>query len=262
MEFGIKNCAVLIMKRGKVMSSEGVEMPDGERIKAVEKNGYKYLGILEYNKTKKSKMKRNFRREYLRRTKLIMKSRLNGRNKIIAIKTWTVSLMRCGASTVKWTKSELDEIDRKTRKVMPFNKELHPRRDVDRLYVSRMEGGRGLIGCKMCVKAEKNSLGWYVKHHIEPDGVIENKVYKILWGFASKVIPKLKLDKQILLLLIKPRRKLRDERVKEREVGKVQKYKVLNNKIARICGMKEVIVIPVVAGADSLRPLATGCCPL
>ena len=262
MEFGIKNYAVLIMKRGKVMSSEGVEMPDGERIKTVEKNGYKYLGILEYNKTKKSKMKRNFRREYLRRTKLIMKSRLNGRNKIIAIKTWTVSLMRCDASTVKWTRSELDEIDRKPRKVMPFNKELHPRRDVDRLYVSRMEGGRGLIGCKMCVKAEKNSLGWYVKHHIEPDGVIENKVYKILWGFASKVIPKLKLDKQILLLLIKPRRKLRDERVKERKVWKVQKYKVLNDKIARICGMKEVIVIPVVAGADSLRPLATGCCPL
>ena len=31
-----------------------------------------------------------------------------------------------------------------------------------------MEGGRGLIGCKMCVKAEESSLGWYVKHHIEP----------------------------------------------------------------------------------------------
>ena len=30
-------------------------------------------------------MKENFRREYLRRTKLIMKSRLHGRNKIIAI---------------------------------------------------------------------------------------------------------------------------------------------------------------------------------
>ena len=51
---------------------------------------------------------------------------------------------------------------------MTMNKELHPRSDVDRLYVSRMEGGRGLIGCKMCVKAEENSLGWYVKHHSEP----------------------------------------------------------------------------------------------
>ena len=29
----------------KVVSSEGVEMPDGERIEEVKKNGYKYLGI-------------------------------------------------------------------------------------------------------------------------------------------------------------------------------------------------------------------------
>ena len=65
-------------------------------------------------------------------------------------------------------KSEVDELDKKTRKVMTMNKKLHLRTDADRLYVSRMEGGRGLIGCKMCVKAEKNSLGCYVKHHIEP----------------------------------------------------------------------------------------------
>ena len=39
MEFGIKKCGVLVLKRGTVASSEGVEMPDGERIKEVEKNG-------------------------------------------------------------------------------------------------------------------------------------------------------------------------------------------------------------------------------
>ena len=38
-EFGIKTCGVLILKRGKVVSYEGVEMPDSERIKEVEKNG-------------------------------------------------------------------------------------------------------------------------------------------------------------------------------------------------------------------------------
>ena len=88
MEFGIQNCGVLVLKRGKVVSSEGEEMPDGERIKEVLKNGYKYLCILEYNKIKESKMKENSQREYLRKTKLIMKSRLNCRNKIIAINTW------------------------------------------------------------------------------------------------------------------------------------------------------------------------------
>ena len=113
-------------------------------------------------------MKEKFQTEYLRRTKLIMKSRLNGRNKIMGINTWDISLMKYGPGIVKWTRSELDEIDRKTRKVITMNKELHPRSDVDRLHVSMLEGGRGLIGCKLCVKAEENSLGWYVKHHIEP----------------------------------------------------------------------------------------------
>ena len=84
-----KKCSVLVLKRGTVVSSEGVEMPDGERIKEIEKNGYRYLGILEYNKIKESKMKENFRREWL-------------------------SVMRYGAGVVQWITSELDEIDRKS----------------------------------------------------------------------------------------------------------------------------------------------------
>ena len=47
MGFGIKMCGVLVLKRGKTVSSEGAEMPDDERIKEVEKNRYRYLGILE-----------------------------------------------------------------------------------------------------------------------------------------------------------------------------------------------------------------------
>ena len=37
MEFGIKKCGVLVLKRRKVVSSEGAEMHDCERIKEVEK---------------------------------------------------------------------------------------------------------------------------------------------------------------------------------------------------------------------------------
>ena len=60
--------------------------------------------------------------------------RLNDRNKIIVINTWAASLMRYDAGIVKWTKSELDETDRKNRNVMTLNKELYPRSDVGRLY--------------------------------------------------------------------------------------------------------------------------------
>ena len=35
-------------------------------------------------------------------------------------------------------------MDQRTRKLMTTHEALHPRDDVDRLYVSRKEGGRGL----------------------------------------------------------------------------------------------------------------------
>ena len=92
----------------------------------------------------------------------------NGRNKIMALNTWAVSIIRYGAGILKWNKSKLQEKDRKTRKFMTMNKELHPRRDVARLYVSRKNGRRGLIGYENSVKSEENGLGWYLKNYIKP----------------------------------------------------------------------------------------------
>ena len=51
-------------KRGKVVSSGGMYLPNGDRIRDVEKDEYKYLEILEYDKIKESKMKERFRREW------------------------------------------------------------------------------------------------------------------------------------------------------------------------------------------------------
>ena len=167
MQFGVKKCGVTIMKRGKLVECEDIELTNGESIKEVGDEGYKYLGMLELDKIKEKEMKELFRTEYLRRVNLIMKSKLNGRNKILAANTWPVSLMRYGAGILRWTKNELQEIDRKTRKVMTINKELHPRSDVARIYVSRKRGGRGLMSCENCVKGEENNLGWYIKNSRE-----------------------------------------------------------------------------------------------
>ena len=103
------------------------------------------------DKFKERETKDIFRTEYLRRLKLVMKYQLNGKNEIKAANTWAVSLTRYGAGTIKWNKEELQEIDRKSRKIIIMNKELHPRSDVARIYVPREKGGRGLISCESCV---------------------------------------------------------------------------------------------------------------
>ena len=99
---------------------------------------------------------------------MILKCKLNGRNKITTLKTWAVSILRYGAGILKWNKNELQETDRKTRKLMTINNELHPQSGIARLHVSRKNGGRGLIGCENRVKSEENSLGWYLKNNLEP----------------------------------------------------------------------------------------------
>ena len=45
---------------------------------------------------------------------------------------------------LKWTREELKQMDKRTRKLMTMQKALHHRDDIDRLYVSRKEGRRGL----------------------------------------------------------------------------------------------------------------------
>ena len=42
-------------------------------------------------------------------------------------------------------------------------KGLHPKSDVDRLYVSRKVGGRGLMSCESTIRNEKNNPGLYLK---------------------------------------------------------------------------------------------------
>ena len=73
MEFGIKRCGVLIMKRGKVMTCEDIELPNGMTVKEVESEGHKYLGILELHKVKDKEIEGQFQKEYMRRLKAVLK---------------------------------------------------------------------------------------------------------------------------------------------------------------------------------------------
>ena len=53
---------------------------------------------------------------------------------------------------MRWRKSELQAIDRKSRKLVTMHGALHPKSDVDRLYIPRKEGGRDLISTEDCVE--------------------------------------------------------------------------------------------------------------
>ena len=53
-------------------------------------------------------------------------------------------------SHLKWTSEELKALDRRIRKLITMNKALHSKSDVERIYLPREKGGRGLISCEGC----------------------------------------------------------------------------------------------------------------
>ena len=57
-------------------------------------------------------------------------------------------------------------MDRRTRKLLTMHNGLHPRSDVDRVYIPRKEGGRGLMCVEDTVKANIG-LERYVKESKE-----------------------------------------------------------------------------------------------
>ena len=54
-------------------------------MKGIDETGYTYFEILETDKIKEKEMKGKFSKEYLWRLRLVLRSKLNGRNKIIAV---------------------------------------------------------------------------------------------------------------------------------------------------------------------------------
>ena len=46
MEFGIKKCVILVIEKGKIVQSVGIEWPDGTVIKSLqEEESYKFLEL-------------------------------------------------------------------------------------------------------------------------------------------------------------------------------------------------------------------------
>ena len=107
-------------------------------------------------------MKGQVTSEYKRWLKNTLKSKLNAWNLTKAINTWAISILRYSAGIIDWIKQELQNIDRKTRKMMAAYKALHPKADVDRLYVHKKDGRRGLMSIEDTIAYEEHSINFFI----------------------------------------------------------------------------------------------------
>ena len=163
MEVGTEICAVLVIEKGKIVKPVGIKLPDGKVIKSLqEAESYKYLAILEADKFVEEKTELSVSKEYIKRLRKVLKSKLNGGNLTRGVNNLAVSLLRYSAAFVSWRKNELQAVDRKNRDLFNIYGTLHPRSCVDRLYIPRKEGGGVLIYIEDCVELAIKDLEVYV----------------------------------------------------------------------------------------------------
>ena len=145
MEFGLDKCATLAITKVIVTETEDLNLPNNN-VKGLNLNEiFKYLSIIQADDIKHTQVKKKTLSEYNRRMRKILKSKLNGGNIIKAINSWAEPVVKYTAGIIDLTQVELEDLDRKTRKLMSAHRALHPQSDVDRLYFHRQTGGRGLL---------------------------------------------------------------------------------------------------------------------
>ena len=164
MEFGTEKCATIEMKKGKVTRGGDIALLDGIGIQSLKtQEFYKYLGMDEKNGINDRVMKEKVKREYFSHVKKVLKTQLNSKNKIMAINSLSTPVMMFSFGILPWLKSEIEKLDRKTRKILTMNGMHHPRADVDRLYIKRKDGGRGLLELQSLHQQSILSLAEYIR---------------------------------------------------------------------------------------------------
>ena len=69
MVFGLGKCAVLVLKRRKMVRTEGTELSEGKRMRELNLDKYKYLRVLQLDSIVNTEKKEKVKSKYIRRVK-------------------------------------------------------------------------------------------------------------------------------------------------------------------------------------------------
>ena len=110
MKFDIEKYAMLVMKSGKRHMMEGIELPNQEKSERSEKRNLQILGnIWTWHHQTSGDKRKKIEKEYLRRTRKLLETKLDCRNLIKGINNWAVPLVRYSRpkNFNKWTREQI-----------------------------------------------------------------------------------------------------------------------------------------------------------
>ena len=97
------------------------------------------------------------------RIRLIIKSSLCPRNKTKARNELAVLVFQYNCAVINWPQLEINNVDTKTRKLLTIHKTFYKNHCLPRLYLTRLEGGGGLMEFNEVHKTSCVGLVEYVK---------------------------------------------------------------------------------------------------
>ena len=153
MEFGLSKGARATIKRGKLEKSDHVRLDEETMIKDLEQEKvYKYLGIDESSGIQHATMRQKLKKKLVKRTRLILKTELNSKNRITAINMLAIPVIIYSFNIIDWYLSEGKRLNIKVGKMMTTHSMHRPKANIYRLYLPGSNGGRGLTQLELSYK--------------------------------------------------------------------------------------------------------------
>lgn len=148
MEFGFDKCRTNSTIRGVWRHHEGYELnaeTEG-RITGMDRGeAYKYLGVLQTSGIEHGQMKEMLTETYKKRLRKLLKSKLSAVNMMKAVNTYAAPILSYSFGLLKWTQTDLENLNRTTRTEFTKQRAHHPRSSVERFHLPREKGGRGIV---------------------------------------------------------------------------------------------------------------------
>lgn len=162
MEFGINKCKLQNITKGKFKVVTPYTTQDERDIEQLQPDElYKYLGMMQSKKTEHSKIKDEITKNFSTRLKKLMKTHLNSRNLTKAINTFAIPILTYSFGIINWSNTDIEALERKIRTTMTNHKKHHPKSALERPFIPRYLGGRGIIPIKDLHEKQKYNLSNY-----------------------------------------------------------------------------------------------------
>jgi hypothetical protein len=117
MKFGCENCARICSKHGKVYRKQHMGNTMKNEIKELDTmKAYRYLGVEESHNIEHKKERDRLKKEYIRRLKLILSTELSEKNKMKAIGSLAIPVLRYSFGIINWHQEEMQSWTEKQEK--------------------------------------------------------------------------------------------------------------------------------------------------